>query len=162
MGPDVASILLVAVGDNPERMTSESAFAALCGVSPVPASSGKIVRHRLNPGGNRQANHALWRIVTVRLSCDDTTQKYMARRTAQGRTEREIVRCLKRHVAREIFRLLVEPKVIPAGCELRKIRNQAGATLAVAAEALSTSIGTISRLERAKVFDSNLALRYQT
>ena len=82
VGVDVAAILLVAAGDNPERMSSEAAFAALCGVSPIEASSGKVVRHRLNRSGNRQANHALWRIVMVRLTCNPATQAYVARRLA--------------------------------------------------------------------------------
>lgn len=161
VGSDVASILLVAVGDNPERMTNEAAFAALCGAAPVDASSGKVVRHRLNRAGNRQANHALWRIVMVRLTCDPATQHYMERRTTEGKTQREIVRCLKRHVAREVFRLLVEPAAVPAGFDLRTKRETAGATLSTVAEALLTSITTISRLERAKTFDTELALRYE-
>ena len=161
VGSDVAAILLVAVGDNPERMTNEAGFAALCGAAPVEASSGKVVRHRLNRAGNRQANHALWRIVMVRLTCDPATQHYMERRTAEGKTQREIVRCLKRHVAREVFRLLVEPAAVPAGCDLRTKRETAGATLSTVAGALLTSIASISRLERAKTFDTELALRYE-
>jgi transposase len=106
VGPDVAGALLVAAGDNPERLRSEAAFASLCGVAPLPASSGKTTRHRLNRGGNRIANNALWRIVTVRLGCHPPTRAYMQRRTAEGMTKREIVRCLKRYVAREVFRCL--------------------------------------------------------
>ncbi len=108
VGPDVAAILLTAAGDNPDRLRSEAAFAAMCGVSPIEASSGKTVRHRLNRSGNRQANHALWRIVMVRLSTGDpATKAYVERRTAEGKSLREIVRCLKRHVAREVYRHLV-------------------------------------------------------
>lgn len=103
VGIDTAGALLVAAGDNPERMRSEAAFAALCGVSPVPASSGKTVRHRLNRGGNREANSALWRIVMVRLSRHEPTRDYVAKRTAQGRTKPEIIRILKRYVAREVY-----------------------------------------------------------
>lgn len=103
VGIDTAGALLVAAGDNPDRMRSEAAFAALCGVSPVPASSGKITRHRLNRGGNREANSALWRIVMVRLSRHEPTRDYLAKRTAQGRTKPEIIRSLKRYIAREVY-----------------------------------------------------------
>jgi transposase len=103
VGIHTAAILLVAAGDNPHRIRNEAAFAHLCGVAPLPASSGKITRHRLNPGGNRQANHALWRIVFTRMSSDERTRKYVARRTAQGKTTREIMRVLKRYVAREVY-----------------------------------------------------------
>ena len=75
----------------------------LCGASPLPASSGRTVRHRLNRGGDRQANNALWRIVLVRMSCDARTRSYVARRTAEGKSKREIIRCLKRYVARELY-----------------------------------------------------------
>lgn len=109
----VAATLLATVGDNPERLTNDASFAALCGASPVDASSGKQVRHRLNRGGDRQANSALWRIVTTRMQHDPRTQAYVARRTAEGKTKREIVRCLKRYVAREIFNTLIRD-VTPA------------------------------------------------
>ena len=103
VGTHTAAILLVAAGDNPHRLHNEAAFAPLCGVAPLPASSGKTQqRVRLNPGGNRQANHALWRIMFTRMSGDERTRKYVARRTAQGRTTREIMRSLKRYVAREL------------------------------------------------------------
>jgi len=103
VGPEVAATLLVTVGDNPERMRSEATFAALCGSNPIPASSGKTQRHRLNRGGDRQANAALWRIVLVRLSCDERTRKYMAKRVSEGKSKTEVMRCLKRYVAREIY-----------------------------------------------------------
>jgi len=108
VGTDTAGALLVAAGDNPERLRSEAAFSALCGVSPMEASSGKTKRHRLNRGGNREANQALWRIVMVRISRKhQPTMDYMARRTAEGKTKREIIRCLKRYVAREVYAVLV-------------------------------------------------------
>ena len=91
-------------GDNPHRMRSEAAFAALCGSIPIPASRGKTNRHRLNRGGDRNANAALWRIVIVRLACDQRTKNYLARCQAEGKTKIEAIRCLKRYVAREIFR----------------------------------------------------------
>jgi len=108
VGTDTAGALLVAAGDNPERLRSEAAFSALCGVSPMEASSGKTKRHRLNRSGNRQANQALWTIVMVRIACKhQPTADYVARRTAEGKTKREIIRCLKRYVAREVYAALV-------------------------------------------------------
>jgi transposase len=103
VGVNTAAIPLVAAGDNPHRLKSEAAFAHLCGVAPLRASSGKTHRHRLNPGGNRQANHALWRIVFTRMSGDERTRKYVARRTAEGRSTREVMRVLKRYVARDLY-----------------------------------------------------------
>ncbi|MGW1729384.1 IS110 family transposase [Streptomyces sp. NPDC002306] len=104
VGPDSAAVLLIAAGDNPERITDEASFAALCRVSPVEQSSGKTQRRRLNRGGNRQANAALYRIVQTRMRWDERTQAYLQRRTADGMSKREIIRCLKRYVARELYR----------------------------------------------------------
>jgi transposase len=113
-GSDTAVALLLAAGDNPERLRSGAAFARLCGVAPVEASSGKIIRHRLNRGGDRHANAALHRIVMVRLRwCHQPTTDYVARRTAEGKSKREIVRCLKRYVAREVYRALVDDRAQP-------------------------------------------------
>ena len=148
VGVDVASILLIAAGDNPERLSGDAAFAALCGASPVEASSGKTVRHRLNQGGNRQANHALWRIAMVRMTCDPRTRAYAERRRAEGKTIREIVRCLKRYIAREVFVLLTNPKPVIAGADLRTARNAAGISLATVADQLGTWATRISQLER--------------
>ena len=106
VGPHTAAALMIAAGDNPDRLHSEASFAALCGTSPVDASSGRQQRHRLNRGGDRQANHALWRIVMVRLAHDPTTRAYLERRIKDGKTKREAIRCLKRHVARDIARTL--------------------------------------------------------
>ncbi len=106
VGPDSAAALLICAGDNPSRLRSEAALAALCGSSPVEASSGKTRRHRLNRGGDRQANAALHRIVIVRLRWHQPTRDYLARRTTQGKTKKEIIRCLKRYVAREVFAAL--------------------------------------------------------
>lgn len=103
VGPDTAAQLLITAGDNPERIRSEASFAALCGVSPLPASSGRTDRHRLNRGGDRQANEALWRITLVRLSHDPRTQAYMARRMEQNLSKPEIIRCLKRYLVRELL-----------------------------------------------------------
>jgi transposase len=106
VGTDTAGALLVAAGDNPGRLLNEAAFAHLCGASPIEASSGKVTRHRLNRGGARQANHALWRIVMTRMVSDPDTRAYVERRTKEGKSKREIIRCLKRYVARELFPLL--------------------------------------------------------
>jgi transposase len=106
VGPDTAALLLVAAGDHPERLRSEAAWAHLCAAAPIPASSGKVTRHRLNPGGDRQANHALWRIVLTRMSAHPPTLIYVERRTREGLSKKEIIRCLKRYVAREVYRHL--------------------------------------------------------
>jgi transposase len=105
IGPDSASALLVTAGDNPDRMHSEASFAALCGVSPIEASSGKTRRRRLNRGGDRNANAALYRIALTRSRGDQRTRDYLDRRTTQGMTRREAIRCLKRYIAREIYHL---------------------------------------------------------
>jgi len=102
-GPDTAAILLAAAGDHPERLRSEAAWAHLCATAPIPASSGKVTRHRLNPGGDRQANHALWRIVITRMSSHPPTRAYVERRTTEGLSKKEIIRCLKRYTAREVY-----------------------------------------------------------
>jgi transposase len=107
VGPDTAALLLVAAGDHPERLRGESSRAHLCGVAPIPASSGKTAgRYRLNRGGDRQANSALWRIVIVRMSSHPATRAYADRRSEEGLTDKEIIRCLKRYVAREVYRQL--------------------------------------------------------
>ena len=106
IGPEVASALLVVAGDNPARMKSEASFAAMCGVSPVDASSGRQRRHRLNRSGNRDANRALWVIAFTRMRCDERTKRYAERRRSQGMTRKEILRCLKRYIAREVFAIL--------------------------------------------------------
>lgn len=106
VGPDSAAALLISAGDNPDRMNSEPSFAALCGVSPIEASSGKTRRRRLNRGGDRRANAALYRIALTRSRCDQRTRDYLDRRTAQGLTRREAIRCVKRYIAREIYHLI--------------------------------------------------------
>jgi transposase len=106
VGPDSAAALLIAAGDNPERLRSDASFAAPCGVSPIQASSGKTTRPRLNRGGDRQANAALYRIAVTRLRCDPRTRDHLDRRTAHGKTRTQAIRCIKRYLAREIYRLL--------------------------------------------------------
>ncbi len=116
VGPDTAATLMIVAGDNPERLHSEAAFAHLCGAAPVEASSGKVVRHRLNPHGNREANRALYVVALNRMRRDVRTQAYVARRTAEGKSKREIIRCLKRYIAREVYRMLTvsRPELVPA------------------------------------------------
>jgi transposase len=103
VGPDTAALLLIAAGDHPGRLRSEAAWAHLCGAAPIPASSGKVTRWRLNRGGNRDANHALWRIVITRMSSHPATRAYAARRSKEGLSKKEIIRCLKRYAAREVY-----------------------------------------------------------
>lgn len=110
VGFETAAKLLVAAGDNPERLRSEAAWANLCGVAPLPASSGKTVRHRLNRGGDRQANSALYRVVITRMSHHQPTKDYVARRLAEGKSLGEIARVLKRYVAREVYKHLPRPE----------------------------------------------------
>jgi len=157
---EVAATLLVASGDNPDRMHSPAAFVALCGASPVEASSGKITRHRVNTGGNRQANNALWRIAMVRLSCCERTKAFAARKRSEGKTGREILRILKLYIAREIYWLLVDPPEVRDGTELRSARNSLGLSLAQVAPQLGTWPIRISRLERGIDHNNDLANRY--
>lgn len=103
---DTAAEMLIVAGDNPERIRTEAAWAKLCGVAPIPASSGTTTRHRLNRGGHRQANAALYRTIIVRMRFHEPTIAYVERRMAEGRTKAEIIRCLKRFLAREIWALM--------------------------------------------------------
>ena len=107
VGPQTAAILISVAGDNPERLKNEAALAALCGTSPLQASSGKTVRHRLNRGGDRSANNALWTIAMVRMRSEPRTRTYVTRRTAQGMSNKEIQRCLKRYIVRELYPLIL-------------------------------------------------------
>lgn len=106
VGEDTAGQLLVTAGDNPDRLSDEGSFAHLCGTAPLPASSGEQTRHRLNQGGDRQANAALHRIAIVRLCHEERTQKYVARRQREGKTKREAIRCVKRYIARDVYKTL--------------------------------------------------------
>jgi transposase len=113
VGPDCAATLLAAAGDNAHRIRSDAAFAKLCGVSPLDASSGKVIRHRLNRGGNRDANRARHTILVVRMRRHQPTRDYIARRLTEGKTKKEAMRCLKRYLAREIYRALQHPTRTP-------------------------------------------------
>ena len=103
VGIDSAAALLVAAGDNPDRLSSEPSWARLCGVAPIAASSGKVVRLRLNPFGDRQANAALWHIAVTRMSSEPRTRAYVERRSKEGLSKKEIIRVLKRYIAREVY-----------------------------------------------------------
>lgn len=110
VGIDIASQMLITAGDNAERVHSEAAFAKLCGACPIPTGSGRTDDyHRLNRGGNRQANAALYRAVIVRMRWHEPTIAYVARRTAEGKPKKFIIRCLKRYLARELYQLLPDP-----------------------------------------------------
>ena len=151
VGPLVAAQLLAAVGDNPNRIRSEAAFAKLAGVCPMPASSGKTQRLRLNRGGDRRANNALHTIVLVRMRHHAPTRAYVARRLAEPepKTRPEIMRCLKRFVAREIYQAITSPPDNTAtGAELRQMRTDRNLTLTTVSNAVGTSINALSRLER--------------
>lgn len=113
VGTDVAGQLLVTAGQNPHRISSDAAFAMLCGAAPIPASSGRTHRHRLNRGGDRQANAALHRVVVVRMKRHGPTRAYVERRTTEGLSKKDIMRCLKRAVAREVFHQLTKPSSTP-------------------------------------------------
>jgi len=161
IGVDVASILLVVAGDNPQRLHSDAAFAALCGASPVEASSGRTTRHRVNQGGNRQGNHALWRIAMVRLTHDADTKAYAARRRAEGKTSREIIRCLKRYIAREVYGLITNPPAVADISDLRPARRAAGISLATVAAHFEVWPTNVSRLERGLTRNDELVDRYR-
>jgi transposase len=161
VGPVTGAQLLVTAGDNPHRMRSKAAFAALCGVSPIAASSGKTTRYRLNRGGDRQANNALFRIVLVRMTCDQRTRDYVARRTQQRRPKKEIIRCLKRYVADEMFTHIVHPVAVPAIDDLRPLRHTRGLSLTDVAQALQVWPASISQIERGDRRDDELANRYR-
>jgi transposase len=160
VGPHVAAKLLAAAGDNPHRLGSEAAFAKLCGACPMPASSGKTIRHRLNRGGDRRANQALYTIVLVRMRYHAPTRDYVARRTAQGKTRKEIIRCLKRFVAREVFHAITNPPDdLPTGDELRQLRTNLDLTLTQVCNAVGTYPTHLSELERGLRHDTTTARR---
>ena len=161
IGPVSAAKLLVTAGENPERITSKAAFAALCGTSPLQASSGKTNRHRLNRGGDRQANCALYDIVKSRMSHDPRTKEYVARRTAEGKSKKEIMRCLKRYVANEVYSLTTDQPIVPAVEDLRPLRKSKKVTLQQAASAFGVWPMKVSTIERGKSRDDEFAMKYR-
>ena len=161
VGPDTAAQLLVTAGANPHRLRTEASFAALCGTAPVPASSGKFTRHRLSRGGDRAANNALYRIALVRMSAHPQTRDYVQRQDTNGRTKKEILRLLKRAIAREVFRLLTRPGPIDDYSDLRPARQAKNVTLATVAHHFGVPIITVSRLERGHQRNNTLASNYR-
>lgn len=161
VGSVTAAQLLITAGDNPDRLRSEAAFAALCGASPIPASSGKTSRHRLNRGGDRHANSALHRIALVRMSHDPRTKTYVEKKRAEGKNSKEIIRCLKRAIAREIFTLLTKDVEVPRVDDLRPFRQALGVTLQQAATHFNVWMAKISRIERGLTRDDELAQAYR-
>lgn len=163
VGVHSAAQLLMTAGDNPDRLHSDAAFARLCAACPKPASSGKITRHRLDRGGDRRANKALYRIVIVRMRFDQRTRAYVARRLAEGMTKREIIRCLKRFVAREVYRAIVDPHgPIPTGAELRALRHERNISLVDAAKGAQVSYPQLSQIERGITHNTNIATHVHT
>ena len=156
-----AAQLLITAGDNPERVTSEAAFAMLCGAAPIPASSGRTNRHRINRGGDRAANSALHRIALVRLATDPDTRTYADKRIAQGKSKKDVLRCLKRAIAREVYRLIVHPQPAENSDDLRPARQRQGLTLTQAAHTLGCSPIKISRLERGHITDIKFLHQYR-
>lgn len=162
VGPDTAAQLLITAGLNTERLHSEAAFAALCGTAPVPASSGKTTRHRLSRGGDRAANSALHRIALVRMSNHQPTREYVQRQLAQGHSKPEILRKLKRAIAREMFKLLTRPVAVPDYGDLRPARQAKNITLTAAANHFGVWPTVISRIERGLQRDDTFAETYRT
>jgi transposase len=160
-GVITTATLLVTAGSNPGRLRSEASFAALCGASPIPASSGRTNRFRLNRGGDRQANWALHQIALVRLSNDRRTKDYAARLRANGKSKKDVLRCLKRAIAREAFHLLVHPEPVPATDDLRELRLQRGVTLVRAAMSIGAEPARLSELERGRRPNAELATTYR-
>jgi len=158
VGLITAATLLVAAGDNPERLATRATFAALAGVAPKPASSGQRIRHRLSRGGNRHANAALHRIVLLRRRHrEPRTMAYFERRRVEGLTDRDIVRCVKRHVANEVYAALLNPgKENPAGRQIRIERQRLGIPISVLAATLGVPYQKLRRLEIGTRQDTDL------
>ncbi len=161
VGSDTAAQLLITAGANPHRLHSEAAFAALCGAAPVPASSGKTNRHRLSRGGDRAANNALHRIALVRMSHHQPTNDYVQRQLALGHNRLEILRKLKRAIAREIFKLLTRQIAVPEYADLRPARQAKNITVTAAANHFGLWPTVISRIERGLQRDDTFADTYR-
>ena len=150
-----AARLIVAAGSNPERMKSEAAFSMLCGTSPIPASSGQTNgRHRLNRGGDRQANRAIHEIVRARMTFDERTKRYMARKMSEGMSKKEAIRCLCRFVAREMFKLMTGPQEpLPDGGELAARRRELGVMQKDLAAVMGLTENKLRNVEHGRVVD---------
>lgn len=161
VGPDTAAQLLITAGTNAHRLRSEAAFAMLAGAAPIPASSGKTTRHRLSRGGDRAANNALHRIALVRWSHEPRTRDYITRQLAAGRSKKDILRLLKRAIAREMFAHLTKPCPIDDYSDLRPARQARNITLTTVANHFGVWPTHISRLERGLARDDTLAANYR-
>lgn len=161
VGVATAAQLLICAGDNPHRITSKAAFAAITGTSPIPASSGKTTRYRLNRGGDRRANNAIHTIALVRMSSEPRSKAYIAKKTAEGKTKLEAIRCLKRHIANEIYSLLTNPSQAPDISDLRPARLARGLSLQTIADHFGVWPMHISTIERGKRRDDELTHRYR-
>jgi len=161
VGTTTAAQLLITAGGNPDRLRSEASFAALCGTAPVPASSGKTTRHRLSRGGDRRANNALHTIALVRMRNHPPTKTFVQQQRARGRSNPEILRILKRAIAREIYHQLTRPHDDLGVSDLRPARQAKNITIAAAARALGTYPSKLSRTEHGTYPDYELAARYR-
>lgn len=161
VGLATAAQLLLTAGGNPDRLRTEASFAALCGTAPVPASSGKTTRHRLSRGGDRRANHALHTIALVRMRTHAPTRAFVEKQRERGRSSAEILRLLKRAIAREMFKQLTRPHHDLGVHDLRPARQAKNLTLAAAAEALGLHPMTLSRTERGVAVTPEIVSRYR-
>jgi transposase len=161
VGPHTGAQLLITAGGNPDRHRNEASFAALCGTAPVPASSGKTTRHRLSRGGDRAANWALHTIALVRMSSDPRTRSYVRNQRDRGRDDTEILRLLKRAIARETYKSLTRGLTAPDLADLRPTRQAKNITITAAARALGTYPSKLSRTEHGTYPDYELATRYR-
>lgn len=161
IGTVTAAQLLITAGENADRLKSEASFAALCGTNPIPASSGKTTRHRLNRGGDRHANSALHQIAVSRITCDQRTRDYIAKKRGEGKNTKEILRCLKRAIAREVFAIITNPPPAADYRTLRPKREQLGLLQVNAAVGLGVSTAKISLAERGQVHDAAFLTAYE-
>lgn len=161
VGPNTAAQLLITAGANPDRLRSEASLAALCGTAPVPASSGKTTRYRLSRGGDRHANCALHTIALVRMSSHTRTREFVRAQRDKGRNDAEILRILKRAIAREVFKSLTRGLNAPDLNDLRPARQAKNITLTAAAAAMGTYITKLARTELGTYPDYELAQRYR-
>jgi len=161
IGTVTAAQLLITAGENSDRLKSDASFAALCGTNPIPASSGKTTRHRLNRGGDRHANSALDQIAVARITCDERTRDYIAKKRHEGKNTKEILRCLKRAIAREVFTLLTNPPAAADHRSLRPKRQQLGLLQVHAAVGRGVSTAKISVAERGQVHDAVFLASYE-
>ena len=161
VGTVIASQLLITVGDNPERITSEAQFAALVGVAPIPASSGKTTRHRLSRGGDRAANSAIYHVALVRMATNQRTKTYVVKRTLEGKSKRDVLRCLKRYIARELYHALLHPQSLLQTDDIARRRIAHGFTQRDVAQHLGVWNSAIFRIEKGRSTNRELIQKYR-